>query len=210
MREFIQMCTILPEIKNDTFAIEHFKFSSRDIAKEQLYQLLGHNNYAFHLKENYTYTKLTENGMIWMSDTPLETITNQKFLNNATGNVLIFGLGMGMCIAPLLHDPEIESITIVEKNQDLINFIRKYYKSDKLKIIHGNAFEIDLGNLKFETIYFDIWPSICITNLTDMKILHKKFRKNYNIKAPKRYINSWMKSTLQKMKKEKEKFGYYD
>ena len=56
-----------------------------------------------------------------MSNHEFETLTNQKFLDNAKGDILIFGLGIGLIIFPLLTDNDIKSITIVEIDDGLID-----------------------------------------------------------------------------------------
>jgi len=199
MRTFVQMSTILPEKKTDNIAIQHFSFTPKELEHTIMMTLMGTGakySCVHHLKSDYTYTKLVMGHSTWMSDTPMERITNQEFINKATGRVLMFGLGIGMCLYPLMIDDTIESITVVDINQDLINLVSPYYPHPKVRIICADAFELDLGKEKFDTIYFDIWRDMSSDNYEEMKVLHKRYRKNYNTKHPQRFIDSWMRSEM--------------
>lgn len=150
-----------------------------------------------------SYVRLRVDGVLMMSDTPMERHTNAQFVNNANGHVLIAGLGLGLIVQAILHKPEVKKITIVEKYQDVIDLVAPTIKSDKVEIICADIFTHEFSkDVKFDTIYFDIWPGISVENLDEMTMLHKRYRKNYNIKNPNRWINSWMKYYLQKQKRK--------
>ena len=99
-----------------------------------------------------------------MSDTPMEKFTNQRFLNNASGDVLIAGLGIGMLPASLVEKDDVTSVTIVELNQEVIDLveplIRKYVKNEsKIKIVQGDAYWYPKNhpNERYDFVYLDIW-----------------------------------------------------
>lgn len=99
-----------------------------------------------------------------MSDTPMEKFTNQRFLNNAEGDVLIAGLGIGMLPAALAEKEDVKSITIIELNQEVIDLveplIRKYVKNEnKIKIIQGDAYWYPHNHPdeRYDFVYLDIW-----------------------------------------------------
>lgn len=145
------------------------------------------------LKENYTYTKLVHLKQgVWMSDTPLELGSNSEFLLKANGHVLIFGLGIGLIVHPLIGDSIIESITAVELNSDVISLVAPYLPG--VEVMQGDAYSMDFGKRKFDTIYFDIWRDRCLDNYEKSTELHKRYRKNMNLKNPNRYMNSWMRN----------------
>ena len=153
--------------------------------------------YYKYIKANHSYTKLVEylptEKFTWMSDTPMELFTNQQFLDKANGDVLIFGLGMGLIIAPLANDPAIKSITVIEQNKNVIDLIKPFYNHPKITILQGDAYNYEFSKeIMFDTIYFDIWPSRCMDNYKDMKILHKKYRKHLNKNNLNKYMSSWL------------------
>jgi spermidine synthase len=126
-----------------------------------------------------------------MSNHEFETLTNQKFLDNAKGDILIFGLGIGLIIFPLLADNDIKSITIVEIDDGLIDevfpIIIKNDLESKVSVILSNAFDFETDKM-FDTIYFDIWSVIDQQSFLEMKILSEKFTKNLK---PGGWMDSW-------------------
>lgn len=194
MRKFIQMSTILKEHKEGKFQIHHFSLSEEKIRLESLRAMMHRDSMAMihYIKPNYIYTRLTENGQVWMSDTPMELHTNDEFMRYANGNVLIFGLGMGAILAPLKDDPNISHITVVELNKEIIDLIGPYFTSDRITIVEGDAYTYDCGKEKYDTIYFDIWQDRCSDNYEDMKVLHKRYRKNLNKENSNKWMSSWL------------------
>ena len=135
-----------------------------------------------------------------MSDHPSETMTNQHFINHAYGDVIVFGLGMGMIIFPLLKDKNIKTITIVEKDMGLISLIGDFISThdvhNKVTIVHGDAFEYHnkLGTGKnraqFDTIYFDIWIRVEKEHINEMEQLHSLYSKFK--RGDVSYLTSWL------------------
>ena len=60
------------------------------------------------------YWKLTKSGYLYMTNTPAEIRDHIQFINKASGNVLIAGLGLGMVVQALLDKGTCEHITVVE------------------------------------------------------------------------------------------------
>ena len=190
-REYVQLSTVLPEMVGEKFKVKHYK-----IPKQWCFRRSENSHISLdHLIDHdYTYTKLSDKNGVWMSNTPMETVSNQNFINKANGDVLIFGLGIGLIVFPLLNCDDVKSITIVEKEQELINMVGKHIVSDKVTILLGDAdtMEFDKG-IKFDTIYFDIWQDISSDNYEHIVALHKRYRKNLNTKNPRKFIDSWLK-----------------
>ena len=121
------------------------------------------------------YKKLTNKNCIVMSNTPMEQITHIKAINNAHGNVLIAGLGLGMFLHNIKNKKNIESITVIEYSNEVIQMVGKYFKEyDKIKIINENIFDY-IPNIKFDFAFFDIWSDISEENRKDFQILKEKF-----------------------------------
>ena len=65
---------------------------------------------------------------------------------SAFGNVLTFGLGLGYYAYMVSEKESVESVTIVEMNEDVIQLFKKYVlpqfkNAEKIKIIKADAFE---------------------------------------------------------------------
>lgn len=171
------------------------------------------------LKADFPYIRLKKNGEgIMMSDTPMERNTNRDFIQRANGDVIIFGLGLGLVILPLLKKKNVKSILVVELYQDLIDLVqpilKKHDTENKLTIIQGDCFEIHKSipkDKKFDTVYGDIWIEISTKNYEEMKILTKNWKNRINRENSNAFIDHWMKDFLKKQiaQEKRESFRYW-
>ena len=152
------------------------------------------------------YIRLNVAGTLMMSDTDMEKDSNRDFVREANGSVLIAGLGIGLILKNILHklnDGTITSISIVEKSKDVIALIQPYFKDERIRMIHGDILEWRPSKgVKYDTIYFDIWPTICADNLKEITFLHNVFKHRLNRSNPNCWMNSWMKERLQRMNRK--------
>lgn len=141
------------EIKNDDYRniMDHYILPHKYIALT-CNKPMNHNMYG--------------ESNVMMSDTPMERYTNQEILNNAKGNILIAGLGIGMLPAALAQKEDVKSITIIEYNQDIIDIVSELIKknvpnADKIHVIKGDAWEFPktYTGPKFDWFYADIWAN---------------------------------------------------
>lgn len=127
------------------------------------------------------YKKLTRNGYIVMSNTPAEIDDHRYFIYRAEGDVLINGLGLGVCVFGLLKRDRIDSITVIEISSEVIDLVAPYIKDDRVTIINADALEYKSPKGKrYHSVWHDIWDDICADNLPDMHKLHRKYgRRTY-------------------------------
>ena len=143
------------------------------------------------------YMRLLHNGEVVMSNTNMEKRTNSSFVINACGDVVIGGLGIGMIIMAIQDKPEVKSITVIEKYQEVIDMVATQLNfNDKVKIINADVFEWkpDKGN-KYDTIYMDIWNYINEEVYeNEMKPLKRKFARHLKSKdiSPYRFNKCWV------------------
>ncbi len=221
-RTYIDLNTIYPqqEIKGEVYSISRISLSEEQVRHEQIRGSMGGNYWLFAgLKSNFEYVRLVKNGEgIMMSDTPMERRTNQSFLNTANGDVLIFGLGLGLIILPLLNDEDIKSVTVVELHQELIDtvspILNQFDEQNKLTVIQGDCFEYHTQipkEKKYDCIYGDIWIDINTENYEEMKDLTKKYKNKLNRLNPNSFITHWMKSYLQSeiQKEKRNSYSYW-
>lgn len=147
------------------------------------------------------YVSLNRKGMghensCMMSDTPMERFTNQEFINNATGNILIAGLGIGMLPAALVLKDDVSSITILENDQEIIDMVepllQKYVNGhEKIHIIKANAYTFPLtyDGPKFDYLWLDIWADFPNTE-EDVEMFESLFSKYKPIMNEPR-MNGW-------------------
>jgi len=126
-----------------------------------------------------TYKRLTKNGEVIMSNTPVEIMDLDPLFYEVKWNepktILLAGLGLGVALTGLLDFDFIERIDVVEIEPDVIELVGKHYDDPRVTIICADIFDFK-PSTKYDVIWFDIWPSICSDNLDDIKKLFDKFR----------------------------------
>lgn len=166
---------------------EAFVFNDLRRINDKLYPCIGY------FKEEYKYPTVLENNREWMLITPNEIETMEKPINEATGNVLTYGLGLGYYAYMISMKEDVKTVTIVEKDKEIIELFNKYilpqfkYK-DKIKIINMDAFEYFKKDIYYDFVFVDIWhdPSDGIDLYLKFKSLEKK-----NIK-----YSYWIEDTI--------------
>lgn len=183
---FLSMAQILPPQKKGIAEIVHYEVSKLDVLRE-----IMHGGPC----EEGKVAILRVANRTMMSDTLHEKLTNYEIKRQARGNVLIAGLGIGMILHPILKKPEVLSVTVLEKERDVIEIVSPTLVSEKLlKIVHADIFDWrpEVG-MKFDCIYFDIWADGS-TDLakSERRRLSARFRK---YKAEGGWMNSWKPMT---------------
>ncbi len=107
-----------------------------------------------------TYTRLIIDGSCWMTDAEFEIATNKPVVAKCRGDVLIVGLGIGLIIPPLIKSKRVRSITVLEKDQRVIDLVSPTYCHEKIKVVRGDAYKWMASKAAFDCIYLDIWPNV--------------------------------------------------
>jgi len=215
---YTDLHTIYPkhELKSNTYTINSFELTEEQVGLERIRNFRNYWAVAG-LQANFPYVRLIKNGEgVMMSDTPMEKNTNFNFIQKANGDVIIFGLGLGLVIIPLLKKESVKSILVVELYQDLIDVVQPILKQhdteNKLTIIQGDCFEVHKllpKENKFDCIYGDIWISICDDNYDEMKTLTRNWKNRLNRENPNSFIDHWMKDYLKKERAKAKRESYY-
>lgn len=172
-----QMQKMLPAGKRPTAEVHHFTLKPMDVMMDNLRYM--RDGVSFMVARPGDYVRLVADGKLQMSDTDMEWKTNWRFLMSARGDVLVAGLGIGLVLVPLLKKPEVKSVTVIERNLDVIALVAPHFKSKKLRVIEGDAKLPDevLNGDKFDTVWLDIWASFSSDHLAEMKALKQVYRK---------------------------------
>lgn len=111
-----------------------------------------------------TYTELYRNlpdggTQRVMMDEPAEIAEHRRFYDVAHGRVLITGLGLGMIAAWVAAKPVVHSVTVIEKNADVIALVAPHFPpaiAAKIRILQADAYEwIQDGD--YDAIWHDCW-----------------------------------------------------
>ena len=218
--DYTDLHTIYPNepLVSQTYTIDSIVLTEDRVRMEQMYNF--RNSWLTRgLKADFRYVRLKKNsGGVMMSDTPMERNTNRDFIQKANGDVIIFGLGLGLVIIPLLKRQNVTSVLVVELFQDLIDLVEPILKAndleDKLTIVQGDCFDFHNKmpkGRKFDSIYGDIWIDICTDNYEEMKTLTKNWKNRINRENPNAFINHWMKDYLKGeiAKEKRESYRYW-
>jgi len=207
MRDFTgfpDMHTIVPEGEKGTAKVKHY-----DVGKGDSFRtMLSHRPGLTHVPEG-RYCKLIVDGYLVMSDTQMERSSNLTFILNANGHVLIGGLGLGMIVHPLMSNDDVSTVTVVERSPDVIDLIQPTLPNGKpVTVICADIFEWDRDrSIKYDTIYFDIWPDICEDNLKEIARLHQRYKYALNRENEKCWMGSWMQSFLRSERRAEQRQG---
>ena len=91
--------------------------------------------------ETILYQNIGGKWMNIMDDSAYEAKQADAFLSAATGDVLLAGLGLGMVLKPLVKNPKVSSITVIEKYQEVIDLVSPHTpSSNKIKIINDDIY----------------------------------------------------------------------
>lgn len=116
----------------------------------------------------FGFPAVLENGRLWMSITPNEIETMKEPVDRGFGKVLTYGLGLGYYAYMASQKNNVESITIVENNQDVIDLFNSYLlpqfqNAQKIKVIKADAFEYaekHMTNGKYDFVFTDLWHDV--------------------------------------------------
>lgn len=100
----------------------------------------------------------------WMSLTPSELESQEIGLRAAHGHTVVFGMGMGWLAANVAMRPEVDRVTVVERDPDVLELIRYSGALDglpeaarsKLEIVEADALEWRPDG-PVDTLQADIW-----------------------------------------------------
>lgn len=117
------------------------------------------------------------NKELFMNITPMEIQAHINPIKWAQGNILIGGLGMGYFFNMVKDKPGIESILVVEKNQEIIDwYLSNFSIKPKTRIICEDVLKFKSDRI-FDFVYVDIWPEFIIEKIeSDMTQIANNIR----------------------------------
>lgn len=180
------------EIKKDYYkAYEAFVCDDFRYENDLVIPQIGYFSKPFY------FPAVFQDGRLWMSVTPNEINTMKKPINDAYGNVLTFGLGLGYYAYMVSLKEEVKSITIIEKDQGVIDLFNKYIfnqfeHKEKIKIIKSDAFDYlnQLEELNYNYVFVDIYH-----DAGDGKEVYLKF-KPYEEKYKNVHFSYWIYESI--------------
>lgn len=147
----------------------------------------------------FSFPAVYEDGRLWMSVTPNEVNTMREPISAAVGNMLTFGLGLGYFAYMCSLKPEVNTVTVVERDGSVIDLFTRYilpqFKfKDKIRIVQSDAYDYlnAIGDGVFDRAFVDIYR-----DAGDGRDVYVKFKrliqsKNFN----KTKFDFWIEKTI--------------
>lgn len=130
--------------------------------------------------ESFRYPSVMEDGHEWMSIKPSELETLKVPIDKAHGRVITFGLGLGYYTYMVSRKPEVTSVTVIERSEEVIELFKthilpQFEHPEKVHIIQSDAYEyMDRQMLPgmYDYVLADLWHDV-----SDGLDLYLKFKK---------------------------------
>lgn len=149
------------------------------------------------------YKRLMRGNTVVMSNTPMEIRTHRHFIHRASGHVLINGLGLGMVVSALVAKPDVASITVVERERDVIDLTAPHIDDPRVSVHHADAFEFTPEPARiYDAVWHDIWDCICADNLPEMHRLHRRYARRS------KWQGSWGRGECERLRDEWKRSPY--
>ena len=96
-------------------------------------------------RERFAYPAVEQDGREWMAVKPSEIETMREPIEEATGKVVTFGLGLGYFAYMVSEKPDVTSLDIVERSEEAIGLFEEHIlpqfpNKGKIRIIRCDAF----------------------------------------------------------------------
>lgn len=146
----------------------------------------------------FKFLSVLQNGREWMTMMPNEIVTQRLPIKKAKGRVCTYGLGLGYFAFMCARKDEVESVTVVERDESVIALFNElilpcFTHPEKVEIICADAFEFaekEAKNYSFDYIFADIWH-----DPTDGIDAYKRF-KELEQHCPSAEFDYWIEKTL--------------
>lgn len=115
--------------------------------------------------EPFRFPAILEDGNEWMTLTPVDLDTCREAIDAAKGKVITFGLGLGYYAYMASMKDEVESVTVVELSDKVIELFKRHIlpkmpRADKINIVNADAFEYaehTMPEMGFDVAFVDTW-----------------------------------------------------
>ena len=150
-----------------------------------------------YFSEPFAYPAVWQGERLWMSVTPNEINTAKPSLQRAHGRVLTSGLGLGYYAFMASRKQEVESVTVVEREKDVISLFERFLLpqfpcKEKIKLVRADCFDyLDCPDEPFDFVFGDLWHDV--GDGLDLYLRMKEYEKKY----PRAEFTYWIERTMQ-------------
>jgi hypothetical protein len=116
-------------------------------------------------ESEFRFPAVLEGGNEWMTLTPVDLDTSTEAIARSRGKVITFGLGLGYFAYMASEKPEVTSVTVVERSEDVIRLFKKHILpqfgfADKIRIVSADAFDYAenvMPREDYDIAFVDTW-----------------------------------------------------
>jgi|GEM_PF-224517 len=144
----------------------------------------------------YPYLSIHEKSKLWMSLIPHEMMTMQAPLEQMSGSIVVFGLGLGYFTLMAALKKEVTRVTVIEKSKAVISLFKSTIlpscpHQEKITIVEADAFEY-LAHMPthFDMAFVDIW--IGVNDGLSSYMIFKSFEHHYRTT----HFTYWLEKSL--------------
>lgn len=149
-------------------------------------------------EEGFSFPAVLEDGNEWMTLTPVDVDTCENEIRKARGKVVTFGLGLGYFAYMVSEKNEVDSITVVEKSENVIrlfekHILPKFAHKEKVRIINADAFEYAeniMPGENFDYAFVDTWR-----DASDGLPMYEKMKKLEHL-SPTTLFDYWIENFI--------------
>lgn len=149
--------------------------------------------------KDFSYLSLSKDDIVWMSVIPHEINTMRRPISSAKGKVLVLGLGLGYYAYMIAKKENVETITIIENDIDVIEVFQKaifpqFSKSmqSKIAIVNDDAYAyLAKSNNIYDEIFVDIYH-----NASDGIIHYFKIKSLLKNSKSQSHLSFWIETSL--------------
>lgn len=156
---------------------------------------LFHEHPLGYFDEDLELPVLKEGDKVWMSPVVSEIQSMGDGITKGRGRCLTLGLGLGVLPYLWLLKDEVASVTIVERNPDVIAVFEKYIRPQfntlkPITVISGDAFDYynEAWLAGFDYVYVDFWESTGDGLTAYMKLMETKLRPSH--------VDFWVETSI--------------
>lgn len=162
---------LIPEIKFGDWELKYEKYEPyeafiyNDLIVEKDFKEIPHVGF---FSGEFRFPAIMENNHEWMAIKPNEIETMQPAIDIIEGKIVIFGLGLGYFTYMASLKKRVQSITVVERDNEVIQLFECYIlpqfqNKEKVEIISDDAFEYaekQMPNNNFDYAFVDLWHDV--------------------------------------------------
>lgn len=146
----------------------------------------------------FSFPAIKQNNQEWMAIKPNEIETMQQAIDQVSGEVITFGLGLGYYAYMASEKPAVKNITIVEHDSAAIalfttHLLPQFPNKHKITLIQMDAFEFasqQLPACRYDYAFTDLWHDV-----SDGCPLYRKMKK-LEVLSPQTTFLYWIEDSL--------------